>query len=270
MKSISSNAMLTVNSTNVASFSEGGSLGNQPNQHRGNFAFREIQNKGNFSAVDFIGQICLSAVWSDALKLSAFRQLDRQRNLHLTRGLCQFARVFKGQNQIVAVRPRGYLARGELAGHSRRRCAFNHLQPLAVFRLPAHRTDCQAFVFRRLEFELSAVGLSRVIAVPPQAAGDMGAGSLGRPFAEPVPQTARRLFGVAVVAAAASEKGIAIRFAGGLHEDIAIIVTQGGKLCIIGGIITAGACVVFVPADAKAGRCFRVVMHQVVVQRGKL
>lgn len=247
--------MLTVSSTNVASFSEGGSLGNQPNQHRGNLAFREIQNKGNFSAVDFIGQLCLSAVWSDALELSAFRQIDRQRNLYLTRGLCQFARVIqRSESDSLPFVPRGYLARRELTGHSRRRRAFNHLQPLAVFRLPAHRTDCQTFVFCCLEFEISAAGLSRVIAVPPQAAGDMEAVSLGRPFAEPVTQTARRLFGVAVVAAAASEKRIAIRFAGGLHEDIAIIVTQGGKLCVIGGIVTAGACVVFVPADVKAGR----------------
>ena len=47
------------------------------------------------------------------------------------------------------------------------------------------------------------------------------------------------------------------------------IVIQRRKLCVC-GMVTAGAGVVFVLADIKAGRGFGGVGHQVMVQRGKL
>ncbi len=47
------------------------------------------------------------------------------------------------------------------------------------------------------------------------------------------------------------------------------VVVQRGKLRVC-GMVTAGAGVVFVPADIKAGRGFGGVGHQIVIQRGKL
>ena len=78
-----------------------------------------------------------------------------------------------------------------------------------------------------------------------------------------------RVCGVAVFAAGASKDGIAVCFTGRLYGNSLIIMVQCGQLRI-GGMVTAGAGFVGVPANFRTGGSLRIVMHQSMVQRGQL
>ena len=90
-----------------------------------------------------------------------------------------------------------------------------------------------------------------------------------RPFAIPVQQLLRLLILIAVLAFFAGVQRVADLFAGGLDDLFGIIVLECGNFHL-GGVIAAGAGIVFIPANFGAGGRLRIVVYQVVFQRKQL
>ncbi len=246
----------------------------EANHLHGRFGIGEVQREADrfLLLITLQRQLRFRAVLGEQTERIALQHLGGQGDFHLTGGLGQLTADFEGDahQDFAAFRrahahddfPGGQLARDRL------RRGFRQHQAGAVADLAAHRAEGE---LRGLIGTLQLVGKegtgdgSGVLAVP-QAGRAVRAVGVGRPLTVPVAQRGNDRIPVAVPAAGAGIGGVALRSAGRGRGLFRYAVVAQCRDLLIGGVgaALAGAGLVGLPADFRAGRGLRVVGFEVV------